>query len=107
MIARNNERPRDAHWEFSHNITNGRMHECLNEKASTNNCEFTQFLTWNVLIDIYGEPSCRTGALMGETPMLAPLRVNDDTVRLPNDVRIDCKAAKHSDGDRGALCAPH
>jgi hypothetical protein len=27
-------------------------------------------------------------------------------LRLPNDVRIDCKAAKHSDGDRGALCAP-
>jgi len=22
-------------------------------------------------------------------------------VRAPNDVRIDCKAAKHSDGDRG------
>ena len=42
---------------------------------------------------------------MGETPMLAPLRVNDDTVRLPNDVRIDCKAAKHSDGDRGAVLA--
>jgi len=27
-------------------------------------------------------------------------------LRAPNDVRIDCKAAKHSDGDRGALCAP-
>jgi len=27
-------------------------------------------------------------------------------LRPPNDVRIDCKAAKHSDGDRGALCAP-
>jgi len=26
--------------------------------------------------------------------------------RRPNDVRIDCKAAKHSDEDRGALCAP-
>jgi hypothetical protein len=26
--------------------------------------------------------------------------------RRPNDVRIDCKAAKHSDGDRGALFAP-
>ena len=25
--------------------------------------------------------------------------------RLPNDVRIDCKAAKHSDGDRGAVLA--
>src|ERR1043165_3202223 len=24
---------------------------------------------------------------------------------LPNDVRIDCKAAKHSDGDRGAVLA--
>jgi hypothetical protein len=24
----------------------------------------------------------------------------------PNDVRIDCKAAKHSDGDRGAVLAP-
>src|ERR1700747_967284 len=23
----------------------------------------------------------------------------------PNDVRIDCKAAKHSDGDRGAVLA--
>jgi len=29
------------------------------------------------------------------------------TVDRANDVRIDCKAAKHSDGDRGALCAPH
>jgi len=26
-------------------------------------------------------------------------------VRPPNDVRIDCKAAKHSDGDRGAVLA--
>src|ERR1043166_5031499 len=25
--------------------------------------------------------------------------------RAPNDVRIDCKAAKHSDGDRGAVLA--
>jgi len=25
--------------------------------------------------------------------------------RRPNDVRIDCKAAKHSDGDRGAVLA--
>ena len=24
-----------------------------------------------------------------------------------NDVRIDCKAAKHSDGDRGAVLAPY
>jgi len=28
------------------------------------------------------------------------------TRRRPNDVRIDCKAAKHSDGDRGAVLAP-
>jgi len=29
-----------------------------------------------------------------------------ETSRAPNDVRIDCKAAKHSDGDRGAVLAP-
>jgi len=28
------------------------------------------------------------------------------STRPANDVRIDCKAAEHSDGDRGALCAP-
>jgi len=27
--------------------------------------------------------------------------------RRPNDVRIDCKAAKHGDGDRGAVLAPN
>jgi len=27
--------------------------------------------------------------------------------RPPNDVRIDCKAAEHSDGDRGAVLAPN
>ena len=27
--------------------------------------------------------------------------------RRANDVRIDCKAAKHSDGDRGAVLAPY
>ena len=25
----------------------------------------------------------------------------------PNDVRIDCKAAKHGDGDRGTPLAPY
>jgi len=29
------------------------------------------------------------------------------TVHPPNDVRIDCKAAKHSDEDRGAVLAPN
>jgi len=28
-------------------------------------------------------------------------------IRAPNDVRIDCKAASHSDGDRGAPVAPN
>ena len=32
------------------------------------------------------------------------IRLND-VLRAPNDVRIDCKAAKHSDGDRGAVLA--
>jgi len=30
-----------------------------------------------------------------------------DPFRPPNDVRIDCKAAEHSDGDRGAPVAPN
>src|ERR1051326_6179960 len=51
-----------------------------------------------------------------QLPLLTNVeRINPDTsgkdqpgrtMGRPNDVRIDCKAAKHGDGDRGALCAP-
>src|SRR5689334_15760234 len=48
----------------------------------------------------FSESTCSTSQ--------AGCRLPRPTVARPaNDVRIDCKAAKHGDGDRGAVLAPY
>ena len=40
-------------------------------------------------------------------PRYSEMQFMQTHIRPPNDVRIDCKAAKHSDGDRGAVLAQY